>query len=80
MHILHTGLFPFLNPFNSQDLVVNSPLQQLDISWWISQENLVSHHNDDFYLLILSILITWLLAVRYYREKLYVNHFWELKG
>ena len=56
--------FPFKTgglPFNSQDLIVNSPLQLLLISLLISQENLVLDQDNNFYLIHLSILITCLL-------------------
>ena len=56
--------FPFKTgglPFNSQDLIVNSPLQLLLISLSISQENLVLDQDNNFYLIHLSILITCLL-------------------
>ena len=37
--------------------------------------------DNNFYLIILSILITLLrIMYGYYREKLQVNHLWELKG
>ena len=35
--------------------------------------------DNNFYLISLNILITYLLDnVRYYREKFHVDHFWEL--
>ena len=37
--------------------------------------------DNDFYLIILNILITPLrIMYGYYREKLHVNHLWEFKG
>ena len=41
---------------------------------------MVFDQHNNFYLIHLSILITFLLVVdRYCREKLHVNHFWELR-
>ena len=48
-------------PFNSQDLIVNSPLQLLHISSLFNFENLVFDQDNNFYLISLSILITCLL-------------------
>ena len=56
--------FPFKTcglPFNSQDLIVNSPLYLLLISLLISYKNLVLDQDNNFYLVHLSILITCLL-------------------
>ena len=67
-------------PFNSQDLIVNSPLLLLHISLLISYENLVLDQDDNLYLRHLSILITCLLDSAWIcREKLLVDHFWEVK-
>ena len=48
-------------PFNSQDLIVSSPLSLLNISLYISLESLVWDQDNNFYLISLSILITFLL-------------------
>ena len=48
-------------PFNSQDLIVNSPFWLLQISKQIGSENLEWDQDSDFYLTSLSILITCLL-------------------
>ena len=48
-------------PFNSQDLIVSSPLSLLYISLYISLESLVWDQDNNFYLISLSILITFLL-------------------
>ena len=47
--------------FNFQDLIVHFPLQLLHISLQISYENLVLDHDNNFYLITLSILITCLM-------------------
>ena len=44
--------------FNSQDLIVNSPLKLPRVTLWISYKNLVRDEGNIFYLLSLSILIT----------------------
>ena len=49
------------NPFNSQDLIVNSPLLLLHISLQIGYENLVLDQDNNSYLISLNILITCLL-------------------
>ena len=49
------------SPFNSQDLIVNSPLWLLHISLKISYENLVLDQDNNFYLISLNILISCLL-------------------
>ena len=49
------------SPFNSQDLIVNSPLWVLHISLKISYENLVLDQDNNFYLISLNILISCLL-------------------
>ena len=48
-------------PFNSQDLIVSSPLSLLYISLYISLESLVWDQDNNFYQISLSILITSLL-------------------
>ena len=48
-------------PFNSQDLIVSSPLSLLYISLYISLESLVWDQDNNFYQISLSILITFLL-------------------
>ena len=70
------------NPFNSQDLIVNSPLLLLHISLQIGYENLVLDQDNNFYLTSLNILITCLLNNVWiqYLEKLHVDHFWEIKS
>ena len=50
-----------LKPFNSQDLIVNSPLYLLIISLYINYENLMVDQDNNFYLISLNILITYLL-------------------
>ena len=45
-------------PFNSQDLIVNSPLYLLHISLYVSYKNLMLDHGNNFYLISLSTLIT----------------------
>ena len=54
---------------NTQDLIVNSPLQSLHISLQVSYKNLVLDQGNNFHLIILSILITCLLG-----------NVWILKG
>ena len=49
------------SPFNSQDLIVKSPLWLLHISLKISYENLVLDQDNNFYLISLNILISCLL-------------------
>ena len=49
------------SPFNSQDLIVNSPLWLLHISLKISYENLVLDQDNNFYLISLNILISCFL-------------------
>ena len=44
-----------------QDLNVNSPFSLLHVSLWISHQNLVFDQDYNFYLISLSILITFLL-------------------
>ena len=44
-------------PFNSQDLIVNSPLELLHISLSITYKNLMLDHDNNFYLICLSFLI-----------------------
>ena len=48
-------------PINSQDLIVNSPLCLPYISFKISHKNLVLDQDNNFHLISLSILITFLL-------------------
>ena len=48
-------------PFNSQDLIVSSPLSLLNISLYISLESLVWDQDNNFYQISLSTLITVLL-------------------
>ena len=50
-----------LQSFNSQDLVINSPLQLLHISLLIIYEKLMLDQENNFYLISLSIPITSLL-------------------
>ena len=47
-----------LQPFNSQDLTVNSSLALLHISFYIGYKNLVLDLGKNFYLISLSILFT----------------------
>ena len=49
--------------FNSQDLIVNSPLKLPRVTLWISFKNLVRDEGNIFYLLSLSILITCSLGI-----------------
>ena len=49
--------------FNSQDLIVNSPLKLPRVTLWISFKNLVWDEGNIFYLLSLSILITCSLGI-----------------
>ena len=51
--------------FNSQDLIVNSPLKLPRVTLWISFKNLVRDEGNIFYLLSLSILITCSLGSVY---------------
>ena len=61
--------------------MVNFPLLLLHISFQISYKKLVLDQDNNFCLICSSILITYLLDnVWNCREKLDVNHFWELKG
>lgn len=70
-----------LYPLNSQDLILNSPLEVLHISLLMSVKKMVLDRNRNFYLISLSIFITWLLdAVWIFRERFYANQFWALKG
>ena len=48
-------------PFNSQDLIVSSPLSLLYISLYISLESLVWDQDNNFYQISLGTLITFLL-------------------
>ena len=48
-------------PFNSQDLIVSSPLSLLNISLYIGLESLVWDQDNNFYQISLSTLITVLL-------------------
>ena len=50
-----------VDPLTPKDLIVNSPLWLLHISLWISYENVVLDQDDNFYLISLSSLITFLL-------------------
>ena len=45
----------------------------------MSYENVVLNQDNNFYLMSLIILITYICwnVCGYYREKLRVNHFWE---
>ena len=76
-----TGFFSIIaQPFNSQDLIVYSPLLLLHITLFISYENLVLDQ-DDICQIILCIRNTCLLDnIWTFWEKLHVYHFWELKG
>ena len=47
--------------FNSQALIVNSPLKLPRVTLWISYKNLVRDEGNIFYLLSLSILVTCVL-------------------
>ena len=47
--------------FNSHDLIFNSPFQLLHISLEISYDKLVLDQDNNFYLISLSILVTFLL-------------------
>ena len=67
-----------LNPFNSRNLIVKSPLQLLPISSGISYENLVLDQ-DNNYLISSSILITCLLKNLWILQGEF-NHLWELKN
>ena len=49
------------SPFNSQDLIVKSPLWLLHTSLKLSYENLVLDQDNNFYLISLNILISCLL-------------------
>ena len=49
--------------FNSQDLIINSPLKLPRVTLWISFKNLVRDEGNIFYLLSLSILITCSLGI-----------------
>ena len=51
-----------VNPFDSQDQIINSPLKLLHISLWSGNENLVLDQDKNFYLISLNILITYLLV------------------
>ena len=64
----------------SEITFVNSPLTLLHIFFfnWLQEFDVIDQ--DNFYLISLSIFITCLLNNVRIREKLYVNHFWELKG
>ena len=78
---IFTGFFSIIaQPFNSQDLIVYSPLLLLHITLFISYENLVLDQ-DDICQIILCICNTCLLDnVWTFLEKFHVYHFWELKG
>lgn len=70
-----------LYPLNSQDLILNSPLEVLHISLLMSIKKMVLDRDRNFYLISLSIFITWLLdTVWIFRERFYANQFWALKG
>ena len=56
-------------PFNPKDLIVNSPFKVLHISLWISLEGLMLNQGNNFFLIILGILITYFL-----------DYEWILKG
>ena len=58
--ILINGHFPWAQPFVSQDLIFNSPLFLLHITFTISYENLVMDQDNIFCLISLCILITCL--------------------
>ena len=52
----------FLNPSNSQDLIVNSLLELLCISLKIDCKNIVLDQDNNLYLISMSVLVTcWLL-------------------
>ena len=58
---IHQGYSVVHVNFNSQDLIVNSPLWLIHISQLSSHKNFLSDQDDNFYLISLSILITCLL-------------------
>ena len=68
------------NPFDSQDLIVNSPLLLLHITLLISYENFVLEQDNIFCLICVSLLTVCWIMNGYFGEKLHVKHFWELKG
>ena len=59
--MVHLCLVCSLKPFNSKDLIVNSPLWLLRISLLISYENLVLNQDSNLSLISLNTLITCLL-------------------
>ena len=61
-------------------MILNSLLWLLHTSQYISSENLVLDQDNNFYLMILGILVICLLVNvwNYYGKKLHVNLFWEL--
>lgn len=61
-------------------MILNSLLWLLHISQYISSKNLVLDQDNNFYLMILGILVICLLVNvwNYYGKKLHVNLFWEL--
>ena len=56
-------VFCWFNPLTLHDLIVNSPFQLLNISLEIIYENLLLDQDNNFYLISLSILITFLLDI-----------------
>ena len=61
MYVALTLHMATCKPLNSQDLTVNSPFQLLHISLEISYDNLVLDQDNNFYLISLNILVTFLL-------------------
>ena len=65
--------YPPTQPFNSQDVIVNSLFYLLNFTLWSSYKNLLLDQ-DNFYLMSLDILITCCrMMCSYYREKLHVD-------
>ena len=62
INCIYTELFKKREkPFLTRDLINNSPFPLLHISLLISQDNLLLHQDNNFYLISLGILITCLL-------------------
>ena len=75
LRLLLTEGSKHFNPFDSQDLIVNSPLLLLHITLLISYVNFVLEQDNIFCLICVSLLTVCWIMNGYFREKLHVKHF-----
>ena len=78
---IFTGFFSIIaQPFNSQDLIIYSPLLLLHITLFISYENLVLDQDDICQISVFVIPVCWIMYGHFGRSSMFITSgSWKVK-